>query len=119
MCQWKVLGCVDAEFRTIQMHLRLGLVNFRLMDSLLIICSYRVTLLFRSGSQCDVDCGCNFHSTCTRNVSQCDQCFGNTEGQFCERCVRGTFGNATVDKGTDINFSGSFNCPEQIFLVVS
>ncbi|OQV17322.1 Multiple epidermal growth factor-like domains protein 8 [Hypsibius exemplaris] len=51
-----------------------------------------------TGAKCDVDCGCNFHSDCSKNVTQCDQCYGNTEGQFCERCVKGTFGNATTDK---------------------
>lgn len=32
--------------------------------------------LVLSGVECDVDCGCNFHSTCITAPGICDQCQG-------------------------------------------
>lgn len=52
-----------------------------------------------TGIDCSVNCGCNNHSTCNEAVGKCDSCQFNSEGEFCERCVPGSFGNATTDIG--------------------
>ncbi|XP_066575426.1 multiple epidermal growth factor-like domains protein 8 [Amia ocellicauda] len=51
-----------------------------------------------SGVECDVDCLCNFHSTCLSGPGVCDQCQDWTEGAQCERCLSGSFGSA-VSRG--------------------
>lgn len=52
-----------------------------------------------TGSDCSINCGCNNHSNCTKGVALCDDCQDWTEGQFCERCRTGSFGNATTAIG--------------------
>ncbi|GIY78358.1 hypothetical protein CDAR_179641 [Caerostris darwini] len=48
---------------------------------------------------CSVNCGCNNHSTCVKSIGVCDQCQDWTEGEFCERCQTGSYGNATRPEG--------------------
>uniref|UniRef100_A0AAR2K5K4 Multiple EGF-like-domains 8 n=1 Tax=Pygocentrus nattereri TaxID=42514 RepID=A0AAR2K5K4_PYGNA len=50
--------------------------------------------LVLSGVECDVDCGCNFHSTCITAPGICDQCQDWTTGPHCEHCRPGSFGSA-------------------------
>ncbi|XP_067133716.1 multiple epidermal growth factor-like domains protein 8 [Centruroides vittatus] len=52
-----------------------------------------------TGHDCSINCGCNNHSNCTKGVALCDDCQDWTEGQFCERCKTGSFGNATTAVG--------------------
>ncbi|EDW76175.2 uncharacterized protein Dwil_GK15317 [Drosophila willistoni] len=52
-----------------------------------------------TGSDCSLNCGCNNHSTCTERQGKCDQCQAWTEGERCERCRQGSFGNATSTQG--------------------
>ncbi|XP_049279907.1 multiple epidermal growth factor-like domains protein 8 [Anopheles funestus] len=52
-----------------------------------------------TGVDCSVNCACNNHSTCLQGVGRCDQCLNWTEGEFCERCSPGSFGNATTEAG--------------------
>lgn len=49
-----------------------------------------------TGTLCDTDCDCNFHSHCSQGVGQCDTCQHNTMGEQCQTCKPGYFGNATV-----------------------
>eukprot|EP00040_Diaphanoeca_grandis_P037096 m.240056 g.240056 ORF g.240056 m.240056 type:complete len:1146 (+) comp33756_c1_seq1:491-3928(+) len=49
-----------------------------------------------TGPLCDIDCGCNQHSTCTTGVGICDACQDNSTGQFCTECLPGSHGNATT-----------------------
>jgi len=40
------------------------------------------------------DCQCNGHSTCMNNTDVCiHPCSNNTEGQNCETCIKGFYGN--------------------------
>lgn len=55
-----------------------------------------------TGSECNIDCGCNYHSTCHHGVGVCDQCEDNTRDKFCDQCVVGAFGNATDSKGCQL-----------------
>ncbi|XP_065078697.1 multiple epidermal growth factor-like domains protein 8 [Ochlerotatus camptorhynchus] len=48
---------------------------------------------------CSQNCECNNHSTCLQGVGKCDKCMNWTEGQYCERCSPGSFGNATSELG--------------------
>ncbi|KAG5668747.1 hypothetical protein PVAND_016674 [Polypedilum vanderplanki] len=48
-----------------------------------------------TGSDCSVNCNCNNHSTCENGIGICDECQDYTEGQYCEKCKSGSFGNAT------------------------
>uniref|UniRef100_A0A1B0CSP3 Multiple epidermal growth factor-like protein 8 n=2 Tax=Lutzomyia longipalpis TaxID=7200 RepID=A0A1B0CSP3_LUTLO len=48
-----------------------------------------------TGADCSINCGCNNHSTCVEEVGKCDECQNWTEGEFCERCSPGSYGNAT------------------------
>ncbi|XP_076868849.1 multiple epidermal growth factor-like domains protein 8 [Brachyhypopomus gauderio] len=47
-----------------------------------------------SGVECDVDCSCNFHSTCITAPGICDHCQDWTTGPRCESCRPGSFGSA-------------------------
>uniref|UniRef100_UPI00398F5FCF multiple epidermal growth factor-like domains protein 8 n=1 Tax=Pristiophorus japonicus TaxID=55135 RepID=UPI00398F5FCF len=53
----------------------------------------------QTGVECDVDCGCNFHSTCLTGIGSCDQCQDWTMGERCELCRPGSHGNATGGDG--------------------
>uniref|UniRef100_A0A8B9H6U8 Multiple EGF-like-domains 8 n=1 Tax=Astyanax mexicanus TaxID=7994 RepID=A0A8B9H6U8_ASTMX len=53
--------------------------------------------LVLSGVECDVDCGCNFHSTCITAPGICDHCQDWTTGPHCEHCRPGSFGSALAD----------------------
>ncbi|XP_067365540.1 multiple epidermal growth factor-like domains protein 8 isoform X2 [Channa argus] len=55
--------------------------------------------LVLSGVECDVDCGCNFHSTCITAPGICDECQDWTTGPHCEHCRPGSFGSALADGG--------------------
>lgn len=57
-----------------------------------------------TGSDCSIDCGCNFRSTCESGY--CDSCQMLSEGKFCEKCVSGSFGNATDCQKCDCNDHG-------------
>jgi len=39
-------------------------------------------------------CQCNGHSQCKENPSICSKCLDNTEGEHCEECKSGFYGNA-------------------------
>ncbi|XP_035278041.1 multiple epidermal growth factor-like domains protein 8 isoform X2 [Anguilla anguilla] len=52
-----------------------------------------------SGVECDVDCGCNFHSTCVTAPGLCDRCQDWTTGPHCEQCRPGSFGTAVAGGG--------------------
>ncbi|XP_049313887.1 multiple epidermal growth factor-like domains protein 8 [Bactrocera dorsalis] len=52
-----------------------------------------------TGTDCSINCGCNNHSTCVERVGKCDQCQAWTEGERCERCRQGSYGNATSADG--------------------
>lgn len=52
-----------------------------------------------TGSDCATNCGCNNHSTCTERPQKCDKCLNWTEGEHCERCRAGSYGNATAPAG--------------------
>ncbi|XP_055593040.1 multiple epidermal growth factor-like domains protein 8 [Uranotaenia lowii] len=52
-----------------------------------------------TGVDCSQNCQCNNHSTCLQGVGKCDKCMNWTEGEHCERCSSGSFGNATSDLG--------------------
>ena len=54
-----------------------------------------------TGSNCNTDCGCNGNSACdTVGPGHCDDCRKNTQGEFCDFCAEGSFGNATSIEGT-------------------
>uniref|UniRef100_A0A8C6NK18 Multiple EGF like domains 8 n=1 Tax=Nothobranchius furzeri TaxID=105023 RepID=A0A8C6NK18_NOTFU len=55
--------------------------------------------LVLSGVECDVDCGCNFHSTCITAPGICDECQDWTTGPHCEHCRPGSFGSALAGGG--------------------
>ncbi|MGH0185680.1 UNVERIFIED_CONTAM: hypothetical protein FKN15_018655 [Acipenser sinensis] len=52
----------------------------------------------QSGVECELDCGCNFHSTCETGLGVCDHCQDWTQGERCELCRPGSFGSA-VERG--------------------
>lgn len=52
-----------------------------------------------TGPSCSISCGCNNHSTCLQGPGICDYCHNWTEGDSCERCRPGSFGNATATQG--------------------
>ncbi|CAM1295013.1 MEGF8 (predicted) [Pycnogonum litorale] len=52
-----------------------------------------------TGAACDIDCGCHNHSTCESGVGTCDKCQEWTEGSACERCLQGSYGDATSEIG--------------------
>ncbi|XP_007430507.1 multiple epidermal growth factor-like domains protein 8 [Python bivittatus] len=53
-----------------------------------------------SGVQCNLDCGCHFHSSCnTKGPGFCDECQNWTYGEHCHLCRPGSYGNATTQSG--------------------
>ena len=47
-------------------------------------------------------CECNQHATiCAVDTGVCQSCSDNTDGDFCQHCVPGYFGNATQGKADD------------------
>lgn len=52
-----------------------------------------------TGESCSISCGCNNHSTCANGPGNCDLCHNWTEGEHCERCRAGSYGNATSVQG--------------------
>ncbi|XP_069798535.1 multiple epidermal growth factor-like domains protein 8 [Narcine bancroftii] len=52
-----------------------------------------------TGTECNVDCGCNFHSTCSTGIGICDQCQDWTMGKHCELCRPGSYSNASSVEG--------------------
>lgn len=52
-----------------------------------------------TGESCSISCGCNNHSTCENGPGNCDLCHNWTEGEHCERCRAGSYGNATSALG--------------------
>ncbi|GBM96414.1 Multiple epidermal growth factor-like domains protein 8 [Araneus ventricosus] len=52
-----------------------------------------------TGDDCSINCGCNNHSTCLKSVGVCDFCQDWTEGEFCEHCQPGSYGDATTPDG--------------------
>ena len=79
-----------------------------------------------TGSKCDQDCGCHFHSSCDKGgVGICDECLDNTMGTNCESCVPESYGNVTQEGGcrkcevcTFLWFQGTLSCPNsyEVFL---
>ena len=49
-----------------------------------------------TGVDCSINCGCNNHSTCKNDIGICDECQDFTEGLSCDKCVIGSYGNATT-----------------------
>ncbi|XP_045596655.2 multiple epidermal growth factor-like domains protein 8 [Procambarus clarkii] len=45
---------------------------------------------------CGTNCGCHNHSTCQKGIGICDQCRDGTDGEYCQFCQPGYFGNATT-----------------------
>ncbi|XP_014662466.1 PREDICTED: multiple epidermal growth factor-like domains protein 8 [Priapulus caudatus] len=54
-----------------------------------------------TGANCTVNCGCHNHSVCPQGLGICDNCEEQTwtEGEHCEFCREGSFGNATSGGG--------------------
>ena len=52
-----------------------------------------------TGPDCSVNCGCNNHSSCVNGPGKCDECHNLTEGQYCDQCKAGSYGNATTNLG--------------------
>ena len=51
-----------------------------------------------TGIDCSENCLCNNNSRC-KKVGICEDCEKFTEGKYCERCVAGSYGNATSEIG--------------------
>ena len=51
-----------------------------------------------TGDDCSINCGCNFHSTCRNGVGKCDKCQDFTDGEFCQKCQFGFYGNPAKGK---------------------
>lgn len=50
-----------------------------------------------TGDDCNTDCGCFGHSKCEKQgPGKCDFCQENTDGEFCQLCAEGSYGNATA-----------------------
>lgn len=78
-----------------------------------------------TGLDCGTDCGCNFHSTCQNGVGICDKCQDSTDGQFCEKCQFGYYGNPKEGKPnfaiyTQLETYCKFSDPQpqSIFLII-
>lgn len=82
------LHCIRTCYETCQNGYCSGLPDF--------VCKCK---LGWTGNDCSLNCGCNNHSTCTERIGKCDTCQAWTEGDRCERCRQGSFGNATSDAG--------------------
>ncbi|XP_034236737.1 multiple epidermal growth factor-like domains protein 8 [Thrips palmi] len=52
-----------------------------------------------TGLDCNTNCLCNNHSTCSQGVGKCDQCQDWTTGEYCQYCRAGSYGNATSGQG--------------------
>ncbi|XP_006821585.2 multiple epidermal growth factor-like domains protein 8 [Saccoglossus kowalevskii] len=52
-----------------------------------------------TGDDCNTNCGCHNHSTCNNGIGLCDECQYWTEGDSCELCKPGSYGNATTETG--------------------
>ncbi|XP_055897034.1 multiple epidermal growth factor-like domains protein 8 [Biomphalaria glabrata] len=52
-----------------------------------------------SNDSCDVNCGCNNHSTCSSGLGVCDECMHNTAGTYCDECKPGAYGNPLKPEG--------------------
>ena len=50
-----------------------------------------------SGSDCSIDCNCNYHSHCTTGA--CDHCYNGTTGARCHKCLPGFYGQAVHWQG--------------------
>ena len=48
---------------------------------------------------CNVNCGCNNHSTCMTGVGFCDECLDWTMGDQCQLCRPGSYGDAKSVEG--------------------
>ncbi|KAH9496424.1 Multiple epidermal growth factor-like domains protein 8, partial [Bulinus truncatus] len=46
-----------------------------------------------TNNSCDVNCGCNNHSTCNTGLGICDECMHNTAGNYCDECRPGSYRN--------------------------
>ncbi|XP_059823923.1 multiple epidermal growth factor-like domains protein 8 [Hypanus sabinus] len=57
------------------------------------------SLVNQTGVECNIDCGCNFHSACPKGIGACNQCQDWTEGEHCELCRAGSYGNASGPEG--------------------
>nr|XP_022913574.1 multiple epidermal growth factor-like domains protein 8 isoform X1 [Onthophagus taurus] len=51
------------------------------------------------GPDCSINCECNNHSYCPKGVGICEACQNWTEGEHCDFCKAGSYGNATTDQG--------------------
>lgn len=60
------------------------------------------------GDDCSKNCGCNNHSACPEGKGICSECVDNTEGDFCELCQSGSYGNATTEQGKQLNIFHRF-----------
>ena len=45
-----------------------------------------------TGTNCSIDCGCNFHSSCNKGVGKCDKCQEYTSGPDCSKCAPDAWG---------------------------
>lgn len=52
-----------------------------------------------TGPDCNTNCECNLHSTCSKGVGQCDECQHNTVGLNCEKCTPGYHGDPANKRG--------------------
>lgn len=52
-----------------------------------------------TNASCDVNCGCNNHSFCSKGVGHCDECQNRTMGLHCERCKPGSYGRPEDPEG--------------------
>jgi len=55
-----------------------------------------------TGPDCQEDCYCYGHSTCYQGVGKCDRCQDLTDGEHCQLCRPGSYGNATTAEGCQI-----------------
>lgn len=52
-----------------------------------------------TGPRCDIDCGCNGHSTCLGGAGLCDACQHRTAGTNCSVCAADSWGDASDPNG--------------------
>ncbi|XP_023931409.1 multiple epidermal growth factor-like domains protein 8 isoform X3 [Lingula anatina] len=58
------------------------------------------------GDECNTDCGCHGHSSCSQGTGLCDECQHWTMGNHCEICRPGSYGNAVTYGCTACNCNG-------------